>query len=143
MAELYRHYDADDRLLYVGISYSAALRTFRHAQAARYSDLSFWFDQIVTIKIERFRTRREALAAEVRAIREEGPVYNVTSVPRPQSPGEQRVYTQSPERRAKVSLKMLGHPVSEETRRRISKATRLGKARAKRRRAAERRQNSD
>lgn len=68
--ELYRHFDAAGRLLYVGISVNSPSRLCAHRREAG------WADQIVTITIERFPTRREALDAEIRAIQTEKPLHN-------------------------------------------------------------------
>ncbi len=68
--ELYRHYDSDGDLLYVGVSLSTVQRLMHHRGVSK------WFDQIARIDIERFATRGEALDAERRAIRDESPIYN-------------------------------------------------------------------
>lgn len=69
--QLYRHFDREGRLLYVGISLSTIARLSSHKNAAP------WFDQIATITVEHFPTRRLALIAELRAIRDEQPAHNV------------------------------------------------------------------
>jgi hypothetical protein len=68
---VYRHWSADNRLLYVGISLTALLRMARHAGDSR------WFDQVAKITIERYDTRAEALAVEKRAIGMHKPPFNV------------------------------------------------------------------
>lgn len=65
--ELYRHFDKDGRLLYVGIAISTTMRLSGHRAT------SHWFDQITRIEIERFPTRVAALAAEMLAIGSEKP----------------------------------------------------------------------
>ncbi len=70
-AELYRHYDTDGNLLYVGVSHSTIVRLMGHKCT------SAWFDQITTIKIERFDCREDALRAERKAIETESPLHNV------------------------------------------------------------------
>jgi hypothetical protein len=70
VTELYRHFDVDGRLLYVGISRSSKVRLSRHRR-------SHWFGEIVRIEIERYPTRQAAEAAEIAAIRLEKPLYNV------------------------------------------------------------------
>lgn len=70
-AELYRHYDKDDILLYVGVS----IRTI--ARIAGHRNTSDWFKDISKITIEHFETRYEAEQAERKAIREENPMCNV------------------------------------------------------------------
>lgn len=69
--ELYRHFDKDGGLLYVGISLSAVARLVQHKKTAG------WADLIATITIEVFPTREEALMAEGVAILRERPRYNV------------------------------------------------------------------
>ena len=67
---LYRHYDADEALLYVGISLSPLARTGQHAQDA------VWFDQVAKISIEWHQNRSEAHKAERMAIQSERPKFN-------------------------------------------------------------------
>lgn len=67
---LYRHFDADMNLLYVGISLSPLARLAGH------SNRSSWFSKIWGITIERFGSRRAALYAEARAIADERPLHN-------------------------------------------------------------------
>jgi hypothetical protein len=69
---LYRHFDKDGRLLYVGISLSAVVRMQQHIRQAK------WARDIARIEVEWFETRCEAEAAEWRAIRTEGPIHNQT-----------------------------------------------------------------
>lgn len=57
-------------LLYVGISLFVQGRTEGHSSA------SHWFDEVVRIEIERFRTMAEANLAEIAAIKVEKPKYN-------------------------------------------------------------------
>jgi predicted GIY-YIG superfamily endonuclease len=68
---LYRHFAADGSLLYVGISLCAINRLSQHKEG------SHWFDQIATVKIERFPDRKQALAAERAAIMRERPKHNL------------------------------------------------------------------
>jgi len=68
---LYRHFDKDNRLLYVGVSLSALNRLAQHA------DASHWFADIATVKIETFEDRSVALAAEREAILKENPLHNL------------------------------------------------------------------
>ena len=71
MTDLYRHYDKDDNLLYVGISLSTLQRLGQHKRNAR------WFDSITRIGIEKCSDRDEALRKEAYAIKTERPVYNI------------------------------------------------------------------
>ena len=68
---LYRHFDGGGALLYVGISLRPFTRTKEHTV------LSGWADQIANVRIEYFPTRKEALEAEARAVREENPTHNI------------------------------------------------------------------
>lgn len=69
--DLYRFFDADDRLLYVGISFSAITRAAQHRTTAN------WWPDMVMMTVERFDTRQDALEAEREAIRTERPAYNI------------------------------------------------------------------
>lgn len=71
MNELYRHFDADEQLLYIGISGSSIRRFFGHVRQ------SPWADQVATIRIERFPTRIATQIAEIKAIIAEKPRHNV------------------------------------------------------------------
>ena len=71
---LYRHFDAEGHLLYVGISLSHLQRLGQHRSNAH------WFDRIERVEIERFPSRKEAKAAEDKAIFEENPECNIAGV---------------------------------------------------------------
>jgi predicted GIY-YIG superfamily endonuclease len=68
--DLYRQFDKDGRLLYVGVSINARRRHVQH------KSMSFWADQVATITIEKYQDRDSALIAERQAISAEKPVYN-------------------------------------------------------------------
>jgi hypothetical protein len=68
---LYRHFDAAGSLLYVGKSVKHLERLAQHRATAH------WYDRIAVIKIERFPTEAEALAAEDVAIKTENPECNI------------------------------------------------------------------
>jgi predicted GIY-YIG superfamily endonuclease len=68
--DLYRQYDKDGKLLYVGVSINARTRHVQHKST------SFWIDEVATITIEKHPDRETALAAEKSAISSEKPVYN-------------------------------------------------------------------
>lgn len=72
---LYRHWNANDDLLYVGISLSHTGRLAQHKRNSR------WFYQISRVTLEHYDTREEALAAERHAIKTESPVFNVVHAP--------------------------------------------------------------
>lgn len=68
---LYRLFDANDQLLYVGISKSAIHRLHQHLEQQP------WGDQVASQRIERFPTRQAVEAAEKQAIEREAPIHNV------------------------------------------------------------------
>jgi len=68
---LYRHYDKDDNLLYVGISLSAYARLSQHILISEWAGIS------VKMTIEHFSNRQDALDAERIAIAIEKPIFNV------------------------------------------------------------------
>ena len=72
---LYRHFDANGVLLYVGISINAVNRLSQH------KDVSSWFNDISSVTIEKFNTREEVLEAEKIAIRKENPIHNIKRMP--------------------------------------------------------------
>lgn len=72
---LYRHFDADDRLLYVGISSDAARRAAEHG-------LKPWGPLIHRITVQHYATRKKAEEAERQAIKTEVPIYNIRHSPR-------------------------------------------------------------
>lgn len=76
---LYRHFDADGRLLYVGIALCAIYRLDEHMER------SAWRNSIKRVEIERHPTRRHAKYAEAVAIRDEKPIHNVVK-PIPRDP---------------------------------------------------------
>lgn len=69
--KLYRHFDAEGRLLYVGISLGVLHRLAQHMNG------SHWAEGIARVEVESFPTRGAALAAERTAIRTEQPLHNV------------------------------------------------------------------
>lgn len=67
---LYRHYDADGALLYIGISNDIVARGRHHAKWAQ------WMDFAVRVEAEWFETRQRAEDAERAAIQAERPLFN-------------------------------------------------------------------
>jgi predicted GIY-YIG superfamily endonuclease len=67
---VYRHFDAADRLLYVGMTNNPKRRLAEHKCRA------VWGDQIARVEVVWMRTAEEAAAAEVDAIRTERPMFN-------------------------------------------------------------------
>lgn len=67
---LYRHFDEDGVLLYVGVTNNLDSRTRSHTRHSQWSIFA------ARSEAEFFDTRAEALAAERRAIKEEQPLFN-------------------------------------------------------------------
>lgn len=82
MHYLYRHFDSEDKLLYVGISLSAINRLSQH------KGNSAWFASIKRVEVESFQTKGEALMAERMAITREEPLHNVQWSPTKKSVGK-------------------------------------------------------
>lgn len=68
---LYRHFDKDNQLLYVGISIDPKRRYLQHCENKD------WTGDIQNITIEAFQNRELALRAEKEAIIKEKPIYNI------------------------------------------------------------------
>jgi hypothetical protein len=69
---LYRHYDAHGRLLYVGVAVNPRKRLRAHADGG-----ANWVSEVASSTYERFRTHKEVLDAEIDAIKNEGPLWNI------------------------------------------------------------------
>jgi predicted GIY-YIG superfamily endonuclease len=67
---VYRFYDIDDALLYVGLSMNLEGRLAKHRRRA-------WWPQVVRQEVEWFAGREAAKAAERAAIRAENPIHNI------------------------------------------------------------------
>ena len=74
MAEqtLYRFFDDEGQLLYIGISINAFNRAKKHRQE------KYWWPEVAAITLYRYKTRADVEEAERRAIKEEKPLYNKT-----------------------------------------------------------------
>lgn len=68
---LYRHFDKNGKLLYVGVSTSALKRLAEHKQS------SHWYYEITNVTIENFDSRDAVLKAEREAIIKEKPLHNL------------------------------------------------------------------
>jgi hypothetical protein len=71
LTQLYRHFDKNGQLLYVGVSLSTVVRLSQHREYSK------WYDQIANVTIQNYNTREEALEAETQAIKNENPKYNI------------------------------------------------------------------
>jgi hypothetical protein len=67
---LYRLYDADERLLYVGITADPEYRWTQHAKDKE------WWPSVARKSVEWFEARGRAASAEISTIRQELPQYN-------------------------------------------------------------------
>lgn len=81
---LYRFYDADNVLLYVGITMNPSQRWKSHSE-----EKAWWFD-VATVRSQRFDSREEVLKAERQAIRSERPLHNVVHNAPPAAPKPKR-----------------------------------------------------
>jgi predicted DNA-binding transcriptional regulator AlpA len=68
---LYRHFDAEGRLLYVGVSLSALNRLAAHKMHSK------WYWKIARVEITNYGTRQASLNAEYEAIVNEKPMFNI------------------------------------------------------------------
>jgi hypothetical protein len=73
---LYRHFDGDV-LLYVGIALAPVSRLSAHWS------VSHWMHRVTRIDVAWHDTRADAEAAEIQAIRDEAPLYNVAHARNP------------------------------------------------------------
>lgn len=69
---LYRHFDAHGRLLYVGIAVNPRKRLLAHAREG-----ATWVTEVASSTYQRFRTHKEVLDAEIKAIQNEAPLWNI------------------------------------------------------------------
>jgi predicted GIY-YIG superfamily endonuclease len=104
---VYRLFDADDRLLYVGCSEYWNLRINAHR---RDKD---WFPTVTRTTVERFPTREEALAAELAAIRTEAPIHNVRGKVQEKQPMTTLELQVKPEFRLRLKLAAIWADVRE------------------------------
>lgn len=68
---LYRHFDYNDTLLYVGISINPISRQYQHS-----NNSDWWGTNLSRTEYEWYDTNEGALYAEMAAIRKEKPIYN-------------------------------------------------------------------
>jgi predicted GIY-YIG superfamily endonuclease len=72
--DLYRFFDGDGALLYIGISFSAVARAAQHRKKG-------WWGNVAKMTVERLDTRQAAEEAELAAIAKERPLHNVVGLP--------------------------------------------------------------
>jgi len=68
---LYRHYDKDDNILYIGITHNLRHRTRMHRKQR-----TWWFNEVSRTETEEFEDKASALEAEQKAIRDLEPPHN-------------------------------------------------------------------
>lgn len=68
---VYRCYDEDEVLLYIGLSMNLDGRLSKHRSAG-------WWPEVVEVTVAWYEGREAAKAAEKRAIATENPVHNIT-----------------------------------------------------------------
>lgn len=78
--KLYRCFNDEGRLLYVGISVAAFARLQQHVESSR------WMDDVTVVTIQTYPSREEAMYAERMAVRFEKPVHNKAHAIRPEPP---------------------------------------------------------
>lgn len=106
---LYRHFDADGRLLYVGLTSSLDRRGREHRASAD------WWHQVKTTRAEMCLSKEHARDLERVAIRHEKPLYNKSNSKAPTPHNLQSAYsailTQMEARAAQLSISLttLGH----------------------------------
>ena len=86
---LYRHFNVDGVLLYVGVSLSAIHRLSQHA------DHSKWYNEISKVEMEHFCDRPSAMVAERKAVISEGPLHNIHHKKKPNKTRYQEYAEQS------------------------------------------------
>lgn len=72
---LYRFYNEEGHLLYVGITKFFEPRLKQHYKNAD------WFFETASVKLEHFQTRQQVEKAESQAIKHEKPIYNIAKNP--------------------------------------------------------------
>jgi hypothetical protein len=88
-ATVYRLFDADDRLLYVGRSISFLTRLSNH-------ETKPWWRASVRVTLEHFDSVEEAASGEARAIASESPVHNIARPKGTRSRRPREHYSMSP-----------------------------------------------
>src|SRR5262249_22651154 len=73
-AYLYRHFAADETLLYIGVTFDVTSRRYAHKQSA-------WHTLIARVELQLFPTRQAALAAELRAICKNNNRNSISAIP--------------------------------------------------------------
>lgn len=77
MTTVYRAYDGDGRLLYVGMTDDLEVRFKTHERESGH-----WVHDMRRLAVEHYPTRQQARAAELTAIKTERPLWNIHGSPR-------------------------------------------------------------
>lgn len=107
---VYRYFDDEDVLLYVGESADPSRRAQDHANAQQ------WWPEVARVEVATFLNASAAKAEEARAIRDERPVYNLAGAPRPFRRGD-RAADRDRSRQAWRGANRPGQPVPASCRR--------------------------
>lgn len=86
VTQLYRYFDIDGNLLYIGISVNFMVRASQHKSSSR------WFDRISYVNVTHFPNRELAIRAERLAISNEMPIYNKQRAQFPKSSDGDYIY---------------------------------------------------
>lgn len=89
---LYRFWDTEGLLLYVGIT----ARPWERWKAHR--NEKPWWEEVASVTLQNFASREEVIVAELKAIREEKPRYNIAGTsdqPKPSRPVRSQTAVQS------------------------------------------------
>lgn len=98
---LYRFFDADGTLLYVGITNAL------HTRLKGHESTKPWWELVRSIRVDHLPTRQAALEAEAVAIRREHPAFNIAGRPE----GAHRTHEPEPPKRSTVERGVLARPV--------------------------------
>lgn len=77
LTDLYRMFDKEGKLLYIGISQNTAKRVSHHKR----KNGALWMQEVVRTTVTQYPTRDSALRAEYWAILNESPLHNVQNNP--------------------------------------------------------------
>lgn len=96
--QLYRYFDIDGNLLYIGISVNFMVRASQHKSSSR------WFDRISYVNVTHFPNRELAISAERVAISNEMPLYNKQRAQLPKSSDGDYIYIRL-DKKTKMALR--------------------------------------
>jgi len=94
--DVYKAFDDDGEILYVGISYDASERLRQHRRSSRWWGMATWFE------VDRYATREEAENVEAASVMFDDPPFNID----PCGPAGRRVW-------ADIAAGVLNYPTLE------------------------------